>query len=54
MNVYRMMMSRVKWDVQDPVIATPAEKARAEVVRTMMHDMEGQSYLVYRKRHPIP
>jgi hypothetical protein len=44
MNVYRMMMSRVKWDVQDPVNATPAEKARAEVVRTMMHDMEGQSW----------
>lgn len=44
MNVYRMMMSRVQWDVQDPINATASEKARAETIRTMMHDMEGQSW----------
>ena len=41
MNVYRMMMSRVQWDVQDPPNATAGEKARADVIRTMMHDMDG-------------
>ena len=44
MNVYRMMMSRVQWDVEDPVGATETDKARAAAVRTMMHDMEGQSW----------
>lgn len=44
MNVYRMMMSRVQWDVQDPINATDTEKARAATIRTMMHDMEGQSW----------
>lgn len=44
MNVYRMMMSRVQWDVEDPVGATETDKARAAIVRTMMHDMEGQSW----------
>lgn len=44
MNVYRMMISRVQWDVADPVGATEVDKARAAAVRTMMHDMEGQSW----------
>jgi hypothetical protein len=44
MNVYRMMMSRVQWDVEYPVGATATDKARADAVRSMMHDMEGQSW----------
>jgi hypothetical protein len=44
MNVYRMMMSRVQWNVEDPVGASETDKARAAAVRTMMHDMEGQSW----------
>jgi len=44
MNVYRMMISRVKWDVQDPINATESDKKRAEIIRTMMGDMEGQSW----------
>ena len=44
MNVYRMMMSRVQWNVEDPIGATEQDKARAAVVRSMMHDMEGQSW----------
>jgi len=44
MNVYRMMMSRVQWTVEDAVGATDVEKARAAIVRTMMDDMEGQSW----------
>lgn len=41
MNVWRMMMSRVKWDIEAPADATEVDKARAKVVRTMMDDMEG-------------
>lgn len=44
MNVYRMMMSRVQWDVQEPVGATAQDIARTNIIRTMMHDMEGQSW----------
>jgi hypothetical protein len=44
MNVYRMMISRVQWDVQDPTEATDIDKKRSEIIRTMMHDMEGQSW----------
>jgi hypothetical protein len=40
MNVYRMMLSRVNWDVEPPVGATEQDKARAKIVRTMMDDME--------------
>lgn len=40
MNVYRMMISRVKWDVEPPVGATDKDKARVTIIRTMMHDME--------------
>lgn len=41
MNVYRMMISRVQWDVVPPVNATEVDKKRTEVVRSMMHDMDG-------------
>lgn len=44
MNVYRMMISRVNWGVQDPVDASETDKKRAEYIRTMMHDMDGQSW----------
>lgn len=44
MNVYRMMMSRVKWDVKPPTNASETDKARTDIIRTMMHDMEGQSW----------
>jgi len=47
MNVYRMMMSRVQWDVEDPVGATEVDKARTAAIRTMMHDMEGQSWSTF-------
>lgn len=40
MNVYRMMISRVKWDVQPPKGADEKATARADAVRSMMHDME--------------
>lgn len=41
MNVYRMMMSRVQWDVQSPANASEVDKKRAAAVRTMMDDMDG-------------
>lgn len=40
MNVYRMMISRVKWDVEPPVGATQKEIDRANAIKTMMGDME--------------
>jgi len=40
MNVYRMMLSRVQWDVEAPKGASAKDKERADAVRTMMHDME--------------
>lgn len=40
MNVYRMMISRVKWNVQPPKGADEKAIARADAVRTMMYDME--------------
>ena len=40
MNVYRMMISRVKWNVEPPVGATPQEIERTKLVGTMMSDME--------------
>lgn len=39
MNVYRMMISRVKWDVEPPVDATDAEIARTNFVKSVMNDM---------------
>jgi hypothetical protein len=47
MNVYRMMMSRVKWDVEYPTDASDQDKARADAVRTMMHDMDSQSWAAF-------
>lgn len=44
MNVYRMMMSRVKWDVAPPENGDEAQIARAEAIRTMMDDMDGMSW----------
>jgi hypothetical protein len=41
MNVYRMMMSRVKWDVAPPAGATDVDKKRSDTIRTMMDDMDG-------------
>lgn len=40
MNVYRMMISRVKWDVEPPTGASEIDKARAKAIRTMMDDMD--------------
>lgn len=44
MNVYRMMMSRVKWDVEAPKGADEKQIARADAIRTMMEDMSGMSW----------
>lgn len=41
MNVYRMMMSRVQWDVEPPKGADDKAIARAKLVRSMMDDMDG-------------
>lgn len=40
MNVYRMMISRVRWDVEAPKEGSDKDKARADIIRTMMKDME--------------
>lgn len=40
MNVWRMAMARVKWDVQPPPGASKTAIARASAVRSMMHDMD--------------
>jgi hypothetical protein len=40
-NVYRMLISRVKWTVEPPENATDDQKARAKFVQQCMHDMEG-------------
>jgi hypothetical protein len=39
-NVYRMMMSRIPWDVEASASASEVDKQRAAIVRTMMDDME--------------
>lgn len=41
MNVYRMMIARVNWCVEAPENATDVDKERAEIIESMMHDMEG-------------
>lgn len=41
MNVYRMMISRVKWEVEAPKGADEVTLARTELVRSMMNDMDG-------------
>lgn len=40
MNVYRMMISRVKWDVEAPKGADEKTLSRTELVRSMMSDMD--------------
>lgn len=40
MNVYRMMMSRVQWDVEPPEGGSEVDKERAQVIESMMIDME--------------
>lgn len=41
LNVYRMMISRVKWKVQPPLNATETDKKRAAFIESCMADMEG-------------
>lgn len=41
LNVYRMMITRVKWSVQPPPNATETDKQRAMFVESCMADMEG-------------
>jgi hypothetical protein len=41
LSVYRMLMSRVGWTVMPPEDATDTDKKRAEILETMMCDMEG-------------
>lgn len=41
MNVWRMMISRVRWDVAAPEGADETAKARAAAVKSMMDDMDG-------------
>lgn len=41
MNVYRMMMSRVKWCVEPPEDGDDVDVQRAKVIETMMNDMDG-------------
>lgn len=43
-NVYRMMISRVQWDVEPPKGASDKDLKRTEIVRQMMHDMDGQTW----------
>lgn len=40
MNIYRLMISRVKWDVAAPEDSTEVEKERAALIRSMMDDMD--------------
>jgi hypothetical protein len=41
LNVYRMMISRVKWTVQPPPNASETDKQRAAFAQSVMSDMEG-------------
>lgn len=40
LNVYRMMINRVKWTVEPPLNATETDKQRAAFIESCMHDME--------------
>lgn len=40
MNVYRMMISRVKWDIEPPIDPTPEDIARANFIKGIMDDMD--------------
>lgn len=41
LNIYRMMLGRVKWSVEAPNDATDVQKERAKFIETCMTDMEG-------------
>ncbi len=41
LNVYRMMITRVKWTVEPPESATETDKKRAAFAQSCMDDMEG-------------
>jgi hypothetical protein len=47
MNVWRMMISRVEWDVEAPKGADDKLKERASLVRTLMDDMDSQSWSAF-------
>lgn len=40
LNVYRMLMGRVVWDVSPPPSASKSEKKRASIIKQMLGDME--------------
>lgn len=40
MNVYRFMITRVKWSVKPPPEADEKDKERAEIIQSMMYDMD--------------
>jgi hypothetical protein len=40
LNVYTFWMNRIKWDVEPPVDGTDIDDQRAEIVESMMHDMD--------------
>ena len=44
MNVYRMMISRVRWDVAAFKEGDEKAQARADIIRTMMSDMQDMSW----------
>lgn len=46
-NVWRMMISRVEWDVEAPKGADEKLIERTQIVRTMMDDMDGQSWAAF-------
>lgn len=46
-NVWRMMISRVEWDVEAPKGADQKLIERAKLVRTMMDDMDSQSWSAF-------
>lgn len=41
LNIYRMMITRVKWTVEPPMNATDTDKKRAAFAQSCMDDMEG-------------
>lgn len=40
LNVYNFWMSRIEWDVEAPVDGTEIDKQRAEIIESMMDDMD--------------
>jgi hypothetical protein len=41
LSIWRMMITRVNWDIEAPADATDVEKERVKIIRTMMDDMDG-------------